>query len=391
MAVNTMSKEQAYQLLNSIHAQATGNTSLVATDYSSFVSVAQAMLQAGFEPALNAITQVLARTIIAVRPYDEKFKGLQFDAESWGGIIRKINFADRGTEIDDSYADALTEGLSVDQYKVKKPAVIETRYVGSDVYQAHYTIYREQLKTAFENPENFGSFMTGLLMHFMNERTQWLESMKRGILVNAIASKADANVDVINLRTEYNTSTGQTLTAQQLMLPANYPAFMKWAYARVAKVSREFTARSSKYQLPLTGYSINRHTPYADQRVYFLAEFLESMTARVLADAYHDNFLKYADVEGVDFWQAIDTPDQISAKPVYIDNTGAVKVAAANVALSNVVGVIFDRDAMGYNIFNDTVEASPYNAAGQYYNLYAHMDIQLQNDLTEKVAVFTLN
>lgn len=389
MAVNSMTKEQAYTLLNAIHAQATGDTTIAATDYSSFVSVAQATLQAGTEATLNAITQVLARTIIAVRPYDEKFKGLQFTSEEWGGIIRKISFADRGAEADQSYATV--EGQAIDQYVVRKPAVIETRYVGSDVYQGHYTIYREQLKTAFENESNFGSFMSGLLMHFMNERTQWLENMKRGILVNAIAAKADMNVDVINLRTEYNTVTGQTLSATDIMLPANYPAFMKWAYARVAKVSREFTARSQKYQVKIGGLDINRHTPYADQRVYFLAEFLEGMTARVLADAYHDNFLKYADVEAVDFWQAIDTPDQISAKPVYIDATGATKVAAANVALSNVVGIIFDRDALGYNIFNDVVESSPYNAAGQYYNLFAHMDVQLESDFSEKIAVFTLN
>lgn len=389
MAVNSMTKEQVYTLLNAIHAQATGDTTIAATDYSSFVSVAQATLQAGTEPTLNAITQVLARTIIAVRPYDEKFKGLQYTAEEWGGIIRKINFADRGAEADQTHST--TDGLAVDQFVVRKPAVLETRYVGSDVYQGHYTIYREQLKTAFENEANFGSFMSGLLMHFMNERTQWLENLKRGILVNAIAAKADMNVDVINLRSEYNTATGQNLTDKQLMLPANYPAFMKWAYARVAKVSREFTARSQKYQVKVNGLDINRHTPYADQRVYFLADFLEAMTARVLADAYHDNFLTYSDVEGVDFWQAIDTPDQISAKPVYIDATGAVNVASANVALSNVVGIIFDRDALGYNIFNDVVEASPYNAAGQYYNLFAHMDIQLQNDFTEKIAVFTLN
>lgn len=389
MAVNSMTKEQVYTLLNAIHAQATGDTTIAATDYSSFVSVAQATLQAGTEPTLNAITQVLARTIIAVRPYDEKFKGLQFTAEEWGGIIRKINFADRGAEADATHATV--DGAAIDQFVVRKPAVLETRYVGSDVYQGHYTIYREQLKTAFENEANFGSFMSGLLMHFMNERTQWLENLKRGILVNAIAAKADMNVDIINLRTEYNTATGQTLTDKQLMLPANYPAFMKWAYARVAKVSREFTARSQKYQVKVNSLDINRHTPYADQRVYFLAEFLEGMTARVLADAYHDNFLKYADVEAVDFWQAIDTPDQISAKPVYIDATGATKVAAANVALSNVVGIIFDRDALGYNIFNDVVESSPYNAAGQYYNLFAHMDVQLENDFTEKIAVFTLN
>ena len=91
MSVNTMSKQQAYALINAIHQEATGQVSIQPTDLSSFISVAQATLQSGYENTLNAITQVLQRTIIAVRPYDEKFKGLQMSADSWGGIIRKIN------------------------------------------------------------------------------------------------------------------------------------------------------------------------------------------------------------------------------------------------------------------------------------------------------------
>mgnify|MGYP007130658809 CR=1 FL=1 len=60
-------------------------------------------------------------------------------------------------------------------------------------------------------------------------------------------------------------------------------------------------------------------------------------------------------------------------------------------SLNNVIGVMFDRDAMGYNIYNDVIETSPYNAKGQYYNMFAHMDIQLQNDLTEKAVVLYLD
>ena len=81
----------------------------------------------------------------------------------------------------------------------------------------------------------------------------------------------------------------------------------------------------------------------------------------------------------------------VSAKPVYIDAAGDVYVASANVAVDNVLGVLFDRDATGYNIYDDSIEASPYNAAGQYYNLFSHARIQYQNDLTEKAAVLCLD
>ena len=389
MAVNTMTKEQAYQLITAIHKQATGQDTVQPTDLSSFISVAQATLLAGTEQTLNAITQVLQRTIIAVRPYDEKFKGLEYSADTWGGIIRKINFADTDPEADATHFTV--DGQSIDQYKIKKPKVLETRYVGSDVYDAHYTIFKQQLKTAFTSEENFGAFITGLLEHFSNERKQWLENLKRSILANTIAAKNEINdSSVVHLLTEYNAETGQSLTAITVMLPANYKAFMQWAYSRVAEITRLMSERSELYQQKITNFPIMRHTPLRDLRVYMDAKFLESMASRVQADTYHDNFIKYSDVEAVSFWQAIKDPRTVKATPVYVDNTGAVKTGNAQV-VENVIGVLFDRDAMGYNIYEDTLETSPYNAKGQYYNLYAHMDVQLQSDLTEKAVVLLLD
>lgn len=391
-SVNSMSKEQAYQLIASLHAQVTGTSVLTPTNLSDFISVAQSTLAAGYEQTLNAITQVLTRTIIAVRPYDEKFKGLEMTADQWGGIIRKLNFADTPAEADPTHATV--NGQAIDQYVVKKPVVLETRYVGSDIWMGSYTIYREQLKTAMESPENLSAFITGLMTHFMNERTQWLENLKRSLLANMIAAKSDiGGGSVIHLLTEYNAAIGLAtpLTATTVMQPANYGPFMKWVYARVSEVSRLMTERSQLFQQTITGYPIMRHTPMADQRVYFAANFLEAMDARVLADTYHDNFLRYADVEGVSFWQDINDPMKVSVTPVYVDNTGAVKAAAANVAVNNVIGIIFDRDALGYNIYRDELETSPYNAKGSYYNIFAHMDVQLQSDVTEKAAIFLLD
>ncbi len=390
MAVNSMTKEQAYTLIAALHQQATGTAVLTPTNLSDFISVAQSTLAAGYEQTLNAITQVIQKTIIAVRPYDAKFSGLEMTAETWGGIIRKLNFADRGPEADPTHATV--DGVAVDQFVVRKPVLLETHYVGSDVYMGSYTIYREQLKTAFENEGNFGEFMTGLMTHFLNERTQWLENLKRSILSNAIGAVADINntESNIHLLTEYNAATGLSLTATTVMQPANYPAFMKWVYARVSEVSRMMAERSELFQQKITGYDINRHTPVRDQRVYMEASLLDGMDAMVLADTYHDNFLRYADVEAVSFWQSIKAPRSVSVTPVYVDSAGAVKVGNA-VAETAVVGIMFDRDAMGYNLYNDVLETSPYNAKGQYYNIFAHMDVQLQLDVTEKIAVFYLD
>lgn len=389
MAVNNMSIEQAATVLGAIHTQVTGYATTTPTDVSDFVSVAQATLQAGYDSVIAAISQVISKTLIAVRPYNRKFKGLEVSNERWGGITRKINFADRGPEQDDTYA--LVDGSPIDQFVVRTPDVLETRYVGSNVYQGHYTIFTKQLDVAFSGPEAFAAFMSGLMTHFSNEREQWLEDGARMILMNMIAAKSDANIDMIHLLTEYNTATGQSFTGTSIMEPANFPAFVKWMYGRVANISGLMTERSKLFQLEITGKPILRHTPLEDQKVYMNSQFLNDMTARVLADTYHENFLRYSDVEAVNFWQAIDDPLSISCTPVYIDNTGTVKVATGNVAVSDVIGVLFDRDAVGYNIYDDSIEASPYNAAGQYYNLFSHVRVQFQNDLTEKSAVLCLD
>jgi len=389
MAVNTMGIEQAYSLIASLHEMATGQKTTTPTDESSFISVAQATLVNGYDPVLNAISQVIGRTLIAVRPYRRKFGGLEMSAERWGAIIRKINFIDTDPIANPTFA--LVDGSPVDQYVVKKPQVLETRYVGSDIWQGQYTIFTRQLDVAFQSAAEFASFMSGLMMHFSNEREQWLENMSRAAVANFIAGKNIIGGDgVVHLLTEYNTATGLSLTATTVRQPANFPAFVRWLYARVEELSKKMAERSVLFQQQITGKPIIRHTPVEDQKVYILADFMAHMQAEVLSDTYHDNYLRLADTEAVGYWQAIDNPDALTVTPVYVDNTGAVATGTSQV-MTNVVGVMFDRDAIGYNIYQDTLDSSPYNAKGQYYNLFNNVRVQYQNDFTEKGIVLVLD
>ena len=390
-----MGFEQASALLTALYSQVTGSADAsTPVDTSSFISMAQATLRSGYEPVMSAISQVLGRTLIAVRPYSRKFKGLEMTADRWGGITRKINFIDNALDSADP-TFALVEGQPVDQFVVKKPKVLETHYYGQNVYESSYTIFTKQLDTAFSSPAEFASFMSGLMTHFSNEREQYLESLSRSILCNLIGAKkvlADASVanQVIDLLAEYNTATGQSLTATTVKLPANYPAFCKWAYAYIQHVSEMFTERTGMFQRPLTNYAIMRHTPKADQRLFMDADFLAHMTAEVLADTYHDNFLRYSEVEAVNYWQSALEPDAVNVKPVYLNASAEYVNAESAVEVDNVVGVLMDRDAAGYNLADDDLVSSPYNAKGQYYTLFNHVRIQLQNDLTEKAVVFCI-
>ncbi len=392
MAVNNMSIEQAYALVAELHEQATGQKTVAPVDLTSFISVAQTTLAAGYEPVLNAISQVIGRTLVAVRPYARKFAGLEVSNEKWGGIVRKLSFIDADPIANPSFE--LADGVSYDPFVVRKPKVIETRFVGSLVYQDCVTVFRNQLDLAFTGPEELARFMSGLMLAISNKREQWLEELSRSALCNFIGAKAivDSGAGMIHLLTEYNTATGASpaFTATTIRQPANWGPFVRWAYGRISELSQKMTERSVLYQAPITGAEIARHTPIEDQKIYILDNILGSMKAEVLSTTYNPGFLSLADVEGVGYWQNIQNPDEIQVTPEYMDASG-VAVDGTAQSLSAVIGVMFDRDAIGYNIYQDTLDASPFNPKGQYYNLFANVRVRYQNDLTEKGLVLCLD
>ena len=389
MSVNTMNFEQAATLLNAIHSQVTGSAQLAPTDVSSFISVAQATLQAGYDPVINAISQVVGRTIFSIRPYNARFKGLQMDSQKWGAITRKIAIADKAFE--DNQAFNLVDGQSIDPWIVNKPEVLQLNYYGFDTYCKSFTIFKDQLDSAFKGPEEFGSFMTMVTQNALDMLEQAKESMARLALDNFIAGKINAQNGVIHLLTEYNNEVGGSYTATTIKDPANFPAFIKWAYARIATLTNMMTERSQMFQIQVTGKELTRHTPFDRQRVYLLNWLLNNIDARVLAETYNYKFLEFADVEAVNFWQSIQTPDAINILPVVLQNDGTLDSPASAVNQSAVMGVIFDEDAMGITLQNEEVAVSPYNPRGSYWVEYHKATMRYYNDFSEKGIVLLLD
>lgn len=129
MGVNTLNFEQVSTVLTSIVQQATGQAILTPTDTGSFVSVAQVALRADRDSVMNAISNILARTIFSIRPYTAKMTGLNMDTFQWGGMMRKLSIADSDWDDDEAYAYPVFydagqtppdgEGLSIDRWKIK--------------------------------------------------------------------------------------------------------------------------------------------------------------------------------------------------------------------------------------------------------------------------------
>ena len=403
MSVNTLNFEQVSTVLTSIVQQATGQIVETPTDTGSFVSVAQVALRADRDAVMNAISNILARTIFSIRPYSAKMQGLEMDTFRWGGMMRKLSIADSAWQDDPAFKypvlfdstqnPATGDGGEVDPWKIKKPNILQTNFYGQSVYYDSMTITEDQLETAFTGPEQLGSLLSLLMTNLANRLEMSNESIRRGLVCNAIGALYDENNSnrVVHLLTEYNSLTGLSLTGQDVYQPDNFSAFTKWVYSRVAEITDLFTANSQMFQTVITGKPILRHTPLEDQRVYLYSPMQRQIEARVLADTFHDNFLRYSDVESLAYWQSIDSRDTVEVTPSYVDNTGTLVTPAQAVTVENVFGLIFDRDCMGMTVLDRRVLSTRVNEAGLYRNIHVHARQRVVFDNTEKACLLLLD
>lgn len=377
-------------ILNEIVNQATGKSAVSAIATSDFTSVATTALELGIDPLLNAISQVLSKTIFSIRPYSRKFKGLYQDNMRFGNHVRKLNIADSDWEKDDRYD--LSDGTSVDDQVVAIPKVLQTNFYGQNVYQRQITLFRDQLNVALQNEQEFQRFVTMIMTNASDLIEQAHEATARMTLANFIGGKVEGDpANVIHLVTKYNGVAGTTLTTDTVKQPENFVPFMKWATGYIKTVSDWMTERTQKFHINVTGKEISRHTPYNKQKLYLYSEELNNIDATVMSSIFNDSYLKMADHEKVGFWQNIDSPDSINVKASYMTTTGDVVSDTEGSATSNIFGVLFDEEAVGITTYGEWSAPSPFNARGGYSNIFWHFNDRYYNDFTENGVVFLLN
>lgn len=376
--------------LNSIIKQATGQNAISDLYVNNFVSVASIALGIAPDALLNAISQVISRTIFSIRPYNRKFSGLFVDNMKWGNHVRKLNIGDREWETNISYD--LTDGKSIDADIVSKPDILQTNFYGQCVYSKHYTIFRDQLNIALQNEEEFERFYTMLVQNTMDMIEQCHENTARATIANLIGGKVKGDAaNVIHLVTEYNDVTGLALDSDTVKKPENFVPFYKWAFSKIKTISGLLTERSLQYHINITGHNIMRHTPVPNQRLYLYTPEMNNVESSVFSSVFNERYLKMMDYEGVNFWQSIKTPMGIQIKSNYIDATGAAKTDTVVTSTSNIFGILMDEEAAGITTYGARTATTPYNARGEYMNVWWHFNDRYWNDFTENAVVFLLD
>lgn len=385
MAANNLTFEQSAAFLNDLYEQATGQKALAVTDTASFTTVAQTVLKTGYDNVINAISQVLSRTIFSVRPYTAKFKGIMVDNERYGGWVRKINYIDKPVVNEESYP--LTDGQSYDPWVIRKPDVLQTNFYGGQRYEDYITIFTWQLDVAFSSPEEFARWAAGVFQNIEDKLEQFKEAESRSTLINFVAGKnANDSANVINVLQQYYNETGTTLTPANMYADGNYVPFTKWLYSYVNRMTQLMSERSEKFHINITGKPIMRHTPADKLKAYMSARAMTAIDSIALPSVFGADRLKMIDWESVNYWQNIDSPESIIATPVVLKAEGTLETAAQQ-SIDNLVGVLFDEEALGLTIINETMAASGLNARTLSTNYYWHMASRTYNDFTENGLV----
>lgn len=394
--MNSLTPIDVYQLMNEIVSQATGVKTQSVVDTSSFVSAGETTLRTGTENTLSAISTVLARTIFSSRPYRAKLSSLTVGTDRWGGQVRKISYLMGQCEQSQDYntdlaPTQLADGQSIDMYKIKAPKAVQLNFYGTKKLQKHITRFRDQLSMAFRSENEFIQFISGVMVEFNNEIELVNEGRARLTLLNFMAGISSMGLKVIDLVAEYNARYGTTYTRAQL-LSTYLTSFMQFIAARIKIYSERLTDISTIYHANLSNYqAIPRHSPKARQKMIMYNEIFLEAQAMVYSSLFNPQYLEIGRFEGVNYWQSIQSPTSINIKPNILNvNTGASQDAAASVSLPYVIGMLYDEEALGVMPQFDYASTTPFNSAGEYYNMFMHWRFNAYNDFTENAILFVL-
>lgn len=373
-----MTVDQIYELVNNVAQQTLGATAIQAVDTASLVALGDTVLAStnSTENFLNTLVARIGRTIIAHRKYDNQLAPIVMDNMEWGAIVQKIRVLMPTVSEDDAFE--LTDGESIDMYKIKKPKSEQKLFYKKTAYQCSVTIQEFQLKEAFLSPTAMGSFIAAVFGEVKNYLEYAIENLSRLTMANYMA--LTGNNQRIDLVTMYNAATGNNIDPDLTAL--RNPAFLRYAIGQMNMYGKKMKTMSNLYNTE----GKTRFTPDSKQMFAIINEFQTAMETEVQYAAFHDDYVKKrANIE-VPYWQAAKSPFDIK-----LNVWDGVAQSNKPVEVKNIVGFLFDRDALGTFRKEEAVLTTPMNARGRYTNTFWHEQQMWFNDLSENGIIFTLN
>lgn len=388
-----LSAKQIYTIVNEVASQSLGNKNIAVIDNTGLIALGNTVLgsDATKNNFINALTDRIGRTIVSFRAYHSHFPDFERDAIEWGNILQKIKIGMPNAEEDQSYN--LVDGSSVDQYKINKAKVNQLLFTNETPWQTHITVHLDELEKAFLNANAMGAFISSMFGEVQNRIELAMENLSMNCVNNYIGElinrKEGSPGRVINLITEYKDKTGVDHTAEPLAA-LDDEDFLKYVVRRINTLSNVmeymtdnlYNTSAGAGNVPVNERSVyTRHTPKSEQRMMLFIDMVNALKTNINSKAFNmEQVAIDIPFKTVPFWQSVQKPSDINIKTSSGDPINQ----------SLVMGIIYDREAMGTYKKKYTSLTTPINAAGKYYNVFYHMITMYYNDLTENAVVFLL-
>lgn len=390
-----MEVNQIYTLINSVSGEVLGRTNIVAEDLTGLVDLGTEVLnQNAVDNYVKSLVNHIGKVIFVNRPYAGKVPSVLMDAWEFGSVLEKIS-ADVPEAEENSTWD-LQGGRTYNQDVFHKPTVTAKFFNSKVTFEVPVSITERQVKESFSNAAQLNGFISMIYAAVEKSMTIKADALIMRTINNMIAETVLADADAfggtegnlnlsststarcVNLLSLYNKKTGAetSLTAEKAITDPDFIRFASYVmgtYAdRLQSISTVFNVGGKE-----------RFTPKDMLHVVLLSDFAKAAQTYLYSDTFNRGDVLLPQAETVPFWQG-------SGKNYDFVDTGHINVKESGgkaVEISGVLGVMFDRDALGVCNLDRRVTTN-YNAKAEFFNNYYKFDAGYFNDTNENFVVF---
>ena len=380
-----MEVTQIADIVNRTTLEITGKEDLASSDLNKVVEIGSEVIDNDkvLDHYTGSLIDRIGKVVFVNRPYTGSTPSVMMDSWEYGAILEKIQFEGL-PEAEDNDSWNLVDGQSYDPNVFHKPTVSAKFYSERRTFDIEMSFARRQIKTAFTSGAQLQAFFAMIETAISNGMTVKMDSLVQFTIANAIATvynnRVTNPVQYYDLVTAYRTATGDnTVTPENAMVK---PEFTRWASMTIKRV----IARMRKLNTLFNTGEKYRHTPVDRLHLILHSDFTAAAEAYLYGDTYHNEFVKLPRAEEVPFWQG-------SGKTFAWSDTSKIIVTPTgsqnSVTINNVVGIAFDREALGVSNLDRRVTTN-WNPRAEFTNNWYKFDAGYFNDFNENIVVFTL-
>ena len=376
-----MKVTQLKDIVNGVTSEVLGKENVVNEDLSNLVDVGNEIFDTdNVDNYVKKLIDRIGQVIFVNRLYAGGVPSVLMDSWEYGSVVEKIS-ADL-PEADENDSWNLQNGQTYSQDTFYQPKVSAKFFNSKVTFDVKLSFTTQQVKESFSNVNELNGFISMLETGVKNSMTVKLDGLIMRTINNMTGQILNSSngLQKVNLLTEYNTASGQTLTANKALMDKDFLKFasltIKKYQARITKMSTLFNA-GGKARFTTTD---NLHT-------VLLSDFADSAEVYLMSDTYHNDTVSLPNHETVPYWQGSGKSyafNDISKIDVKIDAGNKTPKA---VTQTGILGVMFDTNALGVSNLNQRTTTS-YNARAEFYTNYYKMDAGYFNDLNENFVVF---